>query len=120
MRALLTVFIVLICTLAQAGEADVIHTIKQAIQGRRQLAITYEGQERIVEPHMLAMNQADRLALSAWFLSGYSKSGGGPGWRQYIVSKILSARMLEASFPGPRPGYKPDGGRLFHNILVGL
>lgn len=120
MRTLLTALLCLFCTLALAGESEVVSTIRSAIQGQRMLAITYEGQERRVEPHMLAMNQAEHLALSAWFVSGYSKSGGGPGWRQYLISKITSARLLPQTFDGPRPGYKPDGGRLFHDVIESL
>ncbi len=120
MRTFLITLLCLLCALAQAGEAEVVSTIRSAIRGQRMLAITYEGQERRVEPHMLAINQADHLALSAWFVSGYSKSGGGPGWRQYLISKITAARVLPETFPGPRPGYKPDGGRLFHDVIESL
>lgn len=121
MRAILTALLCLLCTLAQATDhAQLIFTVRAAIREHKMLSITYEGQERVVEPHMLALNQVDDLALSAWFVSGYSKSGGGPGWRQYLLRKITAARVLSETFDGPRPGYKPDGGRMYHDVIEGL
>ena len=75
---------------------------------------------RIVEPHMVAYNSANHLALSAWYLSGASESGEGPGWREYLISGISSVTVLPSTFSGPRPGYKPDGGKSFHNIQCAL
>jgi len=75
---------------------------------------------REVEPHMVAYNQAGNLALSAWYLSGASESKRGPGWREYLVSGISSMTISPETFPGPRDGYKADGGKTFHTIQFAI
>jgi len=75
---------------------------------------------RIVEPHMVAYNQAEHLALSAWFTGGVSGSADGAGWREYLLDSISSVTVLEATFVGTRPGYRPDGGKSFHNVQCAL
>lgn len=74
---------------------------------------------RVVEPHMVAYNRKNNLALSAWFLGGATESGG-QGWREYLLSGISSVSVLPTQFGGPRPGYKPDGGKTFHNVQCAL
>lgn len=91
-----------------------------AIEARRLLALTYDGMERIVEPHLLGLNARDQWVLSAWFVSGLSRSGKGPGWREYLMVRITDARVLSESFPGPRPGYQADGGGVFTGITQRL
>jgi predicted DNA-binding transcriptional regulator YafY len=98
--------------------------ICQAIQSRHLVQFHYSGNyatgDRIVEPHMVAYNRADNLALSAWYLSGYSESGEGPGWREYLIDEISNVIVLPGVFVGVRPGYKPDGGKTFHNVQCAL
>jgi len=71
---------------------------------------------RIVEPHMVAYNPKNNLALSGWFLGGESASQEGQGWREYLLDNISSLSVLEKQFAQPRPGYKRDGGKKFHNV----
>ncbi len=74
---------------------------------------------RVVEPHMLAYNQKNHLALSAYLVRGASESDG-PGWREYLLSGISSITILSESFSGPRRGYKPKGGKNFHKVQCAL
>lgn len=64
---------------------------------------------------MVAYNEANNLSLSAWFLSGASESNTGPGWREYLLQHISDVTVLPQQFAQARPGYKPDGGKKFHN-----
>jgi WYL domain len=95
-----------------------------AIASRHLVQFYYSGDKapgtRIVEPHMVAYNQKDNLTLSAWYLSGESESQRGEGWRQYLLGDISDVTILPRQFGGPRPDYKPDGGKIFHNIQCGL
>jgi hypothetical protein len=95
-----------------------------AIQTRRVVQFYYSGEyasgNRVVEPHMVAYNLANHFALSAWFLSGVSASQSGPGWREYLLAYISNVIVLPTTFPGPRPGYRPDGGKTFHNVQCAL
>lgn len=75
---------------------------------------------RIVEPHMVAYNRRGSLALSAWFLGGESASAEGPGWREYLVENISDVTILTEQFTQPRPGYKSDGGKTFHNVQCAI
>lgn len=75
---------------------------------------------RIVEPYMLAYTSANHLALSAWFLRGYSESREGQGWREYLVSGISHITTIDESFSKPRQGYNPTGGKKFHNVQCAL
>ena len=95
-------------------------TLCGAIQQMRLVQFWYDGGNRTVEPHMVAVNEAGHVALSAWFVSGYSESGGGQGWREYLLSEIGSLSVLNDQFSGPRPGYKPDGGKKFTRVICGL
>jgi hypothetical protein len=71
---------------------------------------------RVVEPHMVAYNQRGNLSLSGWFLAGASASGDGQGWREYLLDNISSLSVLPDRFVQTRPGYRRDGGKLFHNV----
>jgi hypothetical protein len=76
--------------------------------------------QRTVEPHMVADNEANHRSLSAWFLYGSSESKEGPGWREYLLSGMSNIIILPQTFDGPRPYYKPDGGKKFHNVQCAL
>jgi predicted DNA-binding transcriptional regulator YafY len=98
--------------------------ICRAIQSRQLLRFHYTGNDatghRVVEPHMLAYNQAGNLALSAWFVSGASQSQEGPGWREYLLDEISEVIVLPEMFAAARFGYKRDGGSKFHNVQCAL
>jgi hypothetical protein len=95
-----------------------------AIQTKNLVQINYAGTAvpgvRVVEPHMVAYNTADHLALSAWYVSGASESKDGPGWADFLIAEIASVTVLPYQFNGPRPGYQPSGGKKFHSIQCAL
>jgi WYL domain len=98
-------------------------TLCDAIKSRNLVRFYYNGSTpgyRTVEPHMIAYNRRENLALSGWFLGGASESQEGPGWREYILDNISSLAVLPDHFAGPRPGYQPDGGKTFHNVQCAL
>jgi hypothetical protein len=104
--------------------ATIQETLCAAIASKNLVRFYYAGDTepgyRTVEPHMVAYNKADNLVLSAWFLVGASESQEGQWWREYLLSDISYITVLPDKFPGPRPGYKPNGGKLFHNIQCAL
>jgi hypothetical protein len=75
---------------------------------------------RVVEPHMIAYNEANHLSLSGWFLEGASESNTGQGWREYLLESVFEVTVLPQQFSRARPGYKPDGGKKFHNVQCAL
>jgi hypothetical protein len=86
--------------------------ICSAIAAHRLLAFTYEGRERIVEPHRCGHNTAGHDVLLAWLVRGYSESGAGPGWRTYLLTEMRLAGVLEETFLSARPGYDPADGSM--------
>jgi hypothetical protein len=86
--------------------------ICDAIAARRLLAFSYEGFERIVEPHRCGHNTAGHDALLAWLVRGYSESGAGAGWRTYLLTEMRLLRALEETFASARPGYNPADGSM--------
>jgi hypothetical protein len=81
--------------------------ICNAIKNLKLISFIYKDYERVVEPHQLGFNKADNLALSAFWIRGYSSSDDTkPGWRAYLVDEISNVRVLSESFSGPRPGYQ--------------
>lgn len=95
-----------------------------AIKAQRLVRFYYDLDDepgfRTVEPHMVARTKTEALALSAWYLSGATKSNKGPGWRIYLLSGISQVTVLPNTFDGPRDDYKPDGGKSFHDVQCGL
>ena len=95
----------------------------QAIESRHVISFFYTGDSlpgyRTVEPHMIALNPKDALCLSAWFLSGTSKSGT-QGFKEYKMDFVSDVTVLEEQFEGARPGYQPDGGKVFHSVQCRL
>lgn len=77
------------------------------------------GGTRVVEPHMIAQNEAGHYALSGWFLRGHTRSGG-QGWREYLLSEMSNLAILEETFSSARPGYNPNGGKKFPQIVCRL
>jgi hypothetical protein len=98
-------------------------TLCTAIKSMHLVRFHYEDAApgyRVVEPHMVAYNEAEHLALSAWFLYGESASGEGQGWREYLLENITDVKVLDQCFAQSRPGYQPTGGKKFHNVQCAL
>jgi predicted DNA-binding transcriptional regulator YafY len=98
--------------------------ICKAIKSKNKIRFYYDLDDepgyRTVEPHMIAYNTANHVALSSWYLHGASESKQGPGWREYLLSGISSVTILEETFSGPRQGYNPNGGKKYHNVQCAL
>jgi hypothetical protein len=94
------------------GEDEMRQAICNAIATRQLLAFSYEGFERIVEPHRCGHNTAGHDALLAWLVRGHSESGAGPGWRTYLLIEVRLLRALEETFAAARPGYHPADGSM--------
>ena len=86
--------------------------ICSAIAAQQLLAFSYEGSERIVEPHLCGHNTAGHDALLAWFVRGHSESGPRQGWRTYLLTEMHSIRALKETFASARPGYNPTDGSM--------
>lgn len=84
----------------------------EAIRTRRLVSFLYDGMVRVVEPYLVGELSTGNIALSAWHVSGFSKSRNIPDWRLYTLDKIGVVSVLEESFDGPRPGYNRNDSRM--------
>ncbi len=95
--------------------------ICQAIRERRLLQFYYDGGTRVVEPHQLAYNERENVALSAYWVRGYSESHDTSNrWREYLADEMSSVAVLDEQFHGPRPGYKRTPNKEFHSAICEL
>ena len=78
-----------------------IDIIRDAMDKLETLQFQYDGDNRVVEPHLLGYNQIGVLTLSAWQIYGRS----GVGWRAFHVEKIMSPYSTQETFKGTRTGY---------------
>ena len=94
-------------------------TITQAITEKRLLQFYYDGGTRVVEPHQLAYNEATQIALSAYWVGGYSETRDtSTRWREYLIDQMSAVVLKEESFAGPRPGYKRTPNKKFSSAIA--
>jgi predicted DNA-binding transcriptional regulator YafY len=77
--------------------------IEQAILEKSVIAFTYNSHERIVEPHVLGV-QDGKVQFLGYQIDGTSSSGGQlPEWRRFDLAKISGLTITDNKFPGSRP-----------------
>ena len=79
--------------------------LPDAIRQRRVVEFAYAGGSRTVEPHAVGYDDAGRLTLTGWQLSGKN----GPGLRDFVVKSMRLLTVTGQRFEGPRPDYDRDG-----------
>jgi len=85
-----------------------LNKLSEAISNKKTISITYDGHERILEPHLVGEKTTGNITLSAWQIGGYSESNRIPPWRNYLIDRIQKITVLNELFSGPRPGYNPN------------
>ena len=81
----------------------------RAVLERRTVDLVYEGQHRVVEPHLIGLHEAGEPMLSGYQTGGFSQTGDLPGWRTFITSKIDSVEPRSETFT-PRSDYNRMAG----------
>ena len=71
---------------------------------------------RTVEPHTIAYNEANHLALGAWCVSAADASHEEQGWREYLLSEMSLVTVLPVYFFGFRRDCPSDRGKSLHNL----
>ncbi len=69
--------------------------IKKAIATRRNLKLLYDGEERIVSPHIFGTSSAHHPLLSVYQLKNLDDPSIKPEWRSFDVTKISAVEVLE-------------------------
>lgn len=79
--------------------------IIEAINKRLVLSVSYDGGERLVEPHTLGTNRnTGKTLLRAYQTHGASTSGENEGWKIMNLSKMSSIQITGNAF-SPRQDY---------------
>lgn len=83
----------------------------EAIRTKRLIRVTYEGQRRTAEPHVLGTRgEGNSFQVLAFQLTNDADRLAGPGWRYFLLSKIESFEVLDSTFHGRRVtrSYQPS------------
>lgn len=82
-----------------------LQTIIDAINTRKVLSFTYDGFDRVVEPHAVGVSTAGNNVLRC-----YQTQGGhvtpDHEWDLCDISKIFGLMTTGQNFVGERPGYR--------------
>ena len=84
------------------------HAISGAISRRHVISFSYDGRQRVVEPHLVGIDRDGEMTLIAWQLSG----GNGEGWREFHADKLSGLSTTGKRFSDARPGYNPNDPKL--------
>ena len=77
-------------------------SIREAIAAKKLVEFDYQGYPRVCEPHVFgSCNGEDEVLM--FQVAGGSKSGRLPNWRRVKMNQISGLRILDDTFPGPRP-----------------
>ncbi|MEG1563489.1 MAG: hypothetical protein RR365_07150 [Bacteroides sp.] len=76
--------------------------IRQAITNKKLITFSYQGHQRVVEPHILGIKDGD-VQILGYQIGGSSKSGKPlPDWRRFSMNEMLNTAMDTRSFAGAR------------------
>ena len=81
--------------------------ICQAIKGRNYISVTYNGYQRVLQPAAHGVSSAGNQVLRAYQTEGGSASGVMPGWKMMSLNEISNFQILDKTFTGNPPGFKP-------------
>lgn len=81
-------------------------TIITAIRNLEQLTFSYDGLQRVVEPHTYGITTTGKQSLRAYQVQGGHLSEHIQPWHLFTVSKMVGLRSTGNKFQGARQGYK--------------
>jgi len=76
-------------------------TICNYIRRKEVISFMYDDARRVVEPHLLGLDESGDLTLSAWQTDGPTPDG----WRDFWVAKMKNIAPTGKTFKSARPGY---------------
>jgi hypothetical protein len=85
------------------------NTIVESINSRKRISITYNGAERLVEPHTYGTDSSGASKLRGYQISD---DPAHSGWRLFSEDKITEVKASQESFPNPKDGYKKDDAHI--------
>lgn len=79
--------------------------ITQAINNKQRLKVTYNGTERLVEPHTYGLDKHGKGKVRVFQIAETTEH---QGWRLLNESEIMGVELAEENFAGPQTGYQAD------------
>ena len=70
-----------------------------AVRAHRAVELRYRGQgARVVHPHAVYRTSSGTLIVEGVQVSGVTRSGALPGWRDFELMKVSDVRVLDVEF----------------------
>ena len=82
-------------------------TIRKAIRERKKLQFLYDGNLRIVNPHVYGQSSKNKVILLGIQTGGYTSRGALPDWRMFETVKIQNMQLLDEVFSPAYHIYNP-------------
>jgi predicted DNA-binding transcriptional regulator YafY len=90
----------------------------EAVREHRVVELSYGGREaRVVHPHAVYRSASGGLFVDALQVSGATRSGALPGWREFALMRIVDVHVLDARFE-PDPEFNRGSERYQHGLLA--
>jgi WYL domain-containing protein len=90
----------------------------EAVRAHRVVELRYGGPEaRVVHPHAVYRSASGGLFLDGVQVSGATRSGALPGWREFALMRIVDVRVLETEFE-PAADFNRASERYRHGLLA--
>ena len=113
----------LICEIAS------IDSVASAINNKQKVIIYYDGDEpggrglREIEPVCFGISKDGNDVVRAWDVEGSSHTAYKgeqplPGWRIFLLPKILSLKPTGENFTQMRPNFNPNGDKSMSSIII--
>ena len=106
-------------TVAESSRTHV-PAIRAAIRSRQLVRFYYNAGIAsgyyTVEPHLIAYNETNHLALGGWCVSGAGAAHEGRGWHEYLLSEMSLVTVLPVYFFGSGQGYQSDSVKSLHKL----
>jgi hypothetical protein len=89
-----------------------------AVRSHRVVELCYGGPDaRVVHPHAVYRSASGSLFVDALQVSGATRSGSLPGWREFALMRIVELHVLDACFE-PDPEFNRGSERYQHGLLA--
>lgn len=79
--------------------------ITQAITNKQRLKVTYNGTERLVEPHTYGLDKNGKGKVRVYQIAEATEH---QGWRLLNESEITEVEVAGDNFAAPQSGYQAD------------
>jgi hypothetical protein len=90
----------------------------EAVRAHRAVELWYRAQgARVVHPHAVYRTASGGLRVDGVQVSGATRSGALPGWRDFELMQISDVRVLDTAFE-PAPDFDRAAPKYRHGIIA--